>query len=1266
MAKKIAVPEQGSEGTIQEKTFGRKRSKCCTCCLILLVVNLVILAVGVGIGWYFGDKFTRQEFGMSLGDTLGVVSDMYWTDDGDVVKRPYKASDLDGFYSEIKRNVFLEDDAELDFDGALALALEKYLSSSSDPVNAAAEGGDGTGTEDGGTETSMIDIFVDMIANVMDREHIDTDRLNRYPDKDEYIFNLNDRQLAAFVNTVLRSVLAEGGRIEGLSDVSDVVDLKNIVSLKQIRFTAKSSKTESGEENVYAASADITLWLGLQKAAGNAIEYYMKKAGSGWASGILGWFGDVILPENVYVTMTVPLYGDDAPHIKINDMNAAERKRADKLINGILSMSGNNKKLDDILADFIGKIKPYLEKAADKMDFTLSGSGTIAFDLLETVTDMAGGDTADPLTKSDFIYVLQAMMSDRAEQLDKLQPFRYENRYLVNGKDVYIENGGADLTPIDYEREFINEIGRAYAIDFDKFNAENETQATLTDILDMLGVSLDGGNTGFGSKDLLNMIDADAFEALLDSPDTDGIKLRVTDRMLAAALSGQMDLLISAADSGFADLKLKLLALTFTEKRSVPGRQYALMAVEAYIDDVLTSLDGNSLVTKLASGLLPESILLTVTADITPGLAAEQRDRTEFIINSCQNTDRAIATLEKLVPSLDLNSVSVKISDMLNDMLGKLRENLDIELVSESMEYNVSLGEWEGGSGLLVMPDIFTVVTDTVLVKDGEPVVTPQELKNVVRDLNNPDMPESNIDTEKGYKDFIGEVADKYYFNVDTAQIDTFDKLTAYLTDFSTDKFRIDGTNGLAHDKRTAAMLRPTMKSGELGALLLEQMQSNDLVSSYDIIRVTTGTDMLSVGLAIDLTSLMNGAEEIQKLISADKLYVTAVFDLSDEGLTGSGTADDPYGYGVALNVNVKTSAGLSGVMDKESTYPAMLEIVKFFAPSFDMQKQMDEFGIILYDRMQKLNDSLGSDALTVETAASANAEYFGFTENGLEIVDFYTFLALKMKPGLLDSADPNTIKKTLQGMYGYDPAVPNENNYIADFASADGKNILFNKPIKSDVRDGHGWTREEAVAFTMGTSTVADGCFNGYLAEGISEIASVDDVKVEQTVVLAKGDISSKAAQVRTWANDRLKPSSDHADLVTSQSDYLMLTFSMSMENYLGDKGTGTAGTAAGLFPVKVYATIVFEYKNGEFVKTGDLIFNNMNNSEYKVMVELMSISPESSDSSKINILTVSKKGEDVLNLTARAASEIVFAEATDKTDGSIGTFTFKSKFSA
>ena len=46
MAKKIAVPEQGSEGTIQEKTFGRKRSKCCTCCLVLLVVNLVILAAG--------------------------------------------------------------------------------------------------------------------------------------------------------------------------------------------------------------------------------------------------------------------------------------------------------------------------------------------------------------------------------------------------------------------------------------------------------------------------------------------------------------------------------------------------------------------------------------------------------------------------------------------------------------------------------------------------------------------------------------------------------------------------------------------------------------------------------------------------------------------------------------------------------------------------------------------------------------------------------------------------------------------------------------------------------------------------------------------------------------------------------------------------------------------------------------------------------------------------------------------------------------------
>ena len=405
MAKKVAVDGEEKDENAHQRVK-KKRSKCCTCCLIFCIVVLVLLIAAFGVGWYFGDKFTKQELGMSLGDTFGVLGDLYWTDDSDVVKRPFGNKDLDGFYSEIKRNILLKDDAEVDFDGALNDAIEKYLASDSqqDPVQAArADEGSTDGGGDGKSE--ITDIFVDMIVGVLNRDNIDIERLNAYneadPSSDEYIFNLNDKQLAAFINSVLKNVLKNANKIDGMSDITDMVDVSKVVSLKQIRFKAKSEKTDSGESVVSASSADVTLWLGLQSAANQAIRNLLEDEGFGWAGGIVGWLGNVILPENIYLTLDIPLYGDGAAKIVINDMNASEQARANKLINGILGMTGNNKKLDDILADLVEKIKPFLTKATEKMDFSEAGKGTIAMDLLQTVAEMASENLeGEPLTKA--------------------------------------------------------------------------------------------------------------------------------------------------------------------------------------------------------------------------------------------------------------------------------------------------------------------------------------------------------------------------------------------------------------------------------------------------------------------------------------------------------------------------------------------------------------------------------------------------------------------------------------------------------------------------------------------------------------------------------------------------------------------------------------------------------------------------------------------------------------------------------------------------
>ncbi len=1201
MAKKVVVDDQTTE---ENRPIKKKRSKCCACCVALLVFILVILAAAFGVGWYFGDKFTKQQLGMSLGDTLGILGDLYWTDDGDVVKNPYKQSDLDGFYKEIKRNVLLKESAEIDFDGALSDAIDKYLqsgeaqpqsalrarySSDTEYSDVDIDGGDGSvGDGDQATDGNpMTDIFVDMIAGVLTRDNIDVELLNAYdendPSTDKYIFELNDKQFAAFVDNVIGTLLAKADSVQSLKQYADMIDLVKVVSLKQIRFFATPVTTESGEK-ISATSADVTLWVGLQSAAGQALTYYLNDAGYGWAGPLARWLGNVILPENLYVTLTVPLDGNAKPAITLNDMNDAERARAYKLVNAVMAMNGDESQtVDGMLDGLVENIKPFLESAAENMKFDKVATGTISIDLLDAVTKMASESSEGaPLVKADFIFMLQALFSDPASQYAALEPYRYENVYDVNGKEVYIAGGDPDKTAIDYEQRFIDEIAEKYSVEF-------KDGTTLDDVLALLGVSLGGGDVD--KADLLDLINADKFNESLEK-DLSELELTVTDRMLAAALSGQMDKLLTGDGGGFGGLSLALDALTFV-KNSGSDNLYALLAVEADVSDLFDSIDGGSLVAKLATGLMPEKILLTVKVDITRDRpAGATPDETTFVLNSCLNTDRALDALAKLVPSLDLGEMAGQIESMLNDMLDQLYKALDIRLVASAMEYDQTNG-WSGNGGAIVMPDIFTVVTDTALVdEEGDRIVTPDELKNVLRALNDTSGVDTRVNVEKNYSGFIAQVVDKYYLAPAAGdKLETLDDLTAFMGGFDTSKFRITGDDPsvkyLAHDTRSVAELRPVMSGGEIGALFVEQAGEN--VKDYAVTNVTTGDDSLTVVLAISMGDLL--PDDVKFLMTAETLYVTATVDMSVTN--GSGTESDPYRYGVSVALNAMDAA----------TYDATLKIVRFFDPEFDIQAQVDEFGKILYDQMRSVNDSF---AASVDGGVAAvKTDFFEFTESGLVMNDFYTFLASKMELELTDGVTTDTLKRAVQGMYERSTvaALANENNYT-----------------RGDVMVNAGSAAGTSTMPSMNV-TYADTEFNAFLAKGVEGMGSVN---VEQTIVLSETDNSAEAAAVRAWASSKL--SADKA--LAANTDYLIVSVSMVMGDFMESDNEKSQG----FLPSSVIGTLVYEYTNGNFEQVG-IIFNDLGDPEYRVLQQLMGLSADSTDENKVNIATVDGRTAELLN---------------------------------
>lgn len=1192
-------------------------NKCCTCCLVFIIIAIIFVGAAFGVGWYFGDKYSREYLGMPLGDALGVVSDLYGASDKDVVNNPYSDEDLDGFYSELKRNVMLKESADIDFDEALDLAIDEFIENGgAAQVQAAAkakekagQNGDDGDTENG--EPSVIDIVVNMLTNVLTRENIDIEKLNAYdendPSTDTYILNLKDKQLAAFVNHVATKLLGNEKFMDfvmnGSSDSAFVdndnilsyIDLSRSVAVKQVNFTTEK-ETENGEEKVKSTRVDLTLWVGLQDAAGQALRHFATEQGFGWASGLVKFAGDLLLPKNMYVTVSLPLYGEGKAQVSLNKMNERERQRAYKLIDSVLSLNSGEgddvQTVDGLLTQVTDEIKPFLESAADIVPFDKIENGAIKLDLLGTAANMISEQTeGEPITKADCVYVLQTVFSDPTERLKEIEPFRFENVYLQNGKEVYLETPPVGGTPIDYDARFISDVA-------DKYMLNIAADTTVEELFAMFGIDINGNGEPVEQPEIMDLIDGTKLNAVLDR-NINELKVNVTDKMLGSILSGVLDGFMDDADEMLARADIKLDAFTFSRKVEKPANLYATLVVEANIADMIEMDDAR--IQNLIRGLFPDSIILTVTIDITRSRpAGATPDPVSLIFNSSKNTDRALAVISKFAPDFDISEMTGKISDTVNEVLDNIDKMLPVSYVPNTVNYDSATGSWTGNNGALVFPDIFTVVSDFVLVDDNGNKVLGDDganaLKNVMKGLSDTSgFGESDPAINNGYSAFITDVTEKYYIDGGSS-LTTFDELTAFMSDFDTSKFRIysdaprPGVNYLATDTRSASSLKPVMTGAQLGALIKEQLPSGDGEIELEIVEVKTAADSLGVVLGVDIAELIGGNNDILSIITVHTLYVTADIDMAHT----VGTGDDTR-YPVSVKINNMTNVD----------YENLLKIVRFFAgdDGFDFESQLAEFGKTLYKQLNSLDTGLGG----------SDGSLFEFTDRGLELPDVYTFIATHMGVELNGDKTADDVKRALQGLYAR-----GDNNNPANYIESD---IIRNIP------DASSWTASDAVALNS-ASGVSDRKFAHYISERLGSTSVGVGVTVEQTAVLAARDNSAKAAAFRNWLASKLPGANISAD-----KDYLAVTFAMDMRKFM----QGSADSGA-FFPDKVYATVVYEKTRTGDVDTfvalsGGIILNNMTSGDFALLQELMGLSSSGSGSDEVSIDDISSECADIIN---------------------------------
>lgn len=130
MAKKVVQSDSKGKAPVKKKRHG------CRNCLITMLVIFVFVGVGV---YFTGNYFTQRYLDMSLANCFGVLYDLRSANSKKIVTNSYGDKDYDSFNTELKKQLFLNDQADFGVETLLAaLTAKEEGGSEAEVVNVSA------------------------------------------------------------------------------------------------------------------------------------------------------------------------------------------------------------------------------------------------------------------------------------------------------------------------------------------------------------------------------------------------------------------------------------------------------------------------------------------------------------------------------------------------------------------------------------------------------------------------------------------------------------------------------------------------------------------------------------------------------------------------------------------------------------------------------------------------------------------------------------------------------------------------------------------------------------------------------------------------------------------------------------------------------------------------------------------------------------------------------------------------------------------------
>lgn len=1241
--KRVVLDENKNKKT---KTPNRKKKKSCCCsCLIGAVVTFaVVLAIGAGVGWYFGDQFTRNNLGMSLGECFSAVGGLYSPNEKKIVTNEYSEDDLDGFYDGLKHAVFLKESTDITVESVLEAIEQDSANKSSKLLNETAD------TDVEQDEQSGDSALMKYVAALFVKENIDFDRLENYDEEhhSDYLLSVSDKGLAAFADDLIVMMTGKDSEIGkklaeyGIDDLSEYLSLRQIIMEKQTRaVTTQAEEQEPVTEEKEVSMLSLTVHIKLA----DLLKPVLKKAiQNDFLAGLAHVSLKALLPNNLYVTVGMGLDYDVGLDIRINNIDTQEKAdKAFKLIDGIMAMTGNNNTLEQTINGFItANLRPTLDKADAYADFSNVTDGKMTIDPFNMIIELMMTNEINPdedkLTSRDLLSTFSSLVtSDYKDAISPEHTYMHQYKSEDSQAENFSEKYSSVYDPalitaenlIDYREEFLKEVSEKYLINLDPDGTpDSGDEIEFNDLMALFGIG-----TSDKKLELMQLIDGKRMEELLGDQAASEIRVKINDRMMGAIVSSAVGGILGESDFAAYDMRVEQVILKKSDisaaGEDMDWRNFLELGVSVSTDSMLGSMKNNPL-GSIASAFLSERVMLSVNVDITRGLAEQGKEPVKTAVRyndlTTEKTSEALRVIGKIIASLNIDQLLQGLETPLNQMLDTMYS------VMASIEF---------GESAVVLPDIFTAMSEMLFTTTDETsgeaaaVVTGDEIREMLRGMVGSGE-ENYVSDVLGvaaasddYDAFTAQIKDKYYIGGDQ-HAETFTQIfdIVSMETFDSGKFDIDS---LKSDNRDASELTPMITDAELAHIFEEAMGGDQTLGNMaKIAGIHVGTENEGtaderryIKLAIELNLVGGLGSDIASVLPSDVVYIVAVSYVSDVVTDESGTY-----YRTEVSVNEMNEA-------QKTTLQKMMNHLQGES-AMDLEQQAVGLGKIIYEQFATLSASLGEDG-------------YAFVNGGIELIDFYSFLARATNMTQSEGYDrgdfgatkaeiAENIKGAVQGLYARNGQQGSKYNY-------DKTDIVLN-PVSDHltVDNYRDWFESEPTVTAQGhiKGTMTDVNFGAFIADKFS----ANGGRLAELTVIS--------AATRAASPGKLAPFEDEMNaygITDISKDYLRLVVEMDFDSLTGGNTSIETFLPAGS---KIYATVYIEVvpnPDSSEMRSVAVRLNSMSKQQQAALLQIAGM-----DESKL---------ADTVNESLDAVGEYVNASYGDSgVTGHIGNITGEFDF--